>query len=367
MTRDVQSRYWFLTENNPSEEEITRYKDLDCQWIAISKEHEDDEEKTPHIHIAIVFEKKRRCSTIKKLFPRAHIDKMMGTPQSCVTYMTKENPLLYEKGERPEKENASRKGGEKNKKRWEEAYEAAKEGRFEDIPRDLYVSHDRAFHRVYEENLRDTTMEEMTDTDLKDHFLWLWGPTGTGKSYWARKIAKKLDPEGHPLLKKWNKWWNGYKCNWVTIMEEADPERCKLQAGNLKEAADKWETSGEVKNGMIESMRPHYIIVTSNYSIEECFPNENDSGPLKRRFTQIYLDKKGLEVNWPMYPEIKQKAGNGDLPPAGNTIPQEEQEKAGVEPGAKRKRDEDETGLIDPPAILENTPSDFNTEELKED
>lgn len=360
---DTQTRYWFLTENNPTEETIQRYKDLDCQWIAISKEHEDDEQKTPHIHVAFVFVKKRRWSTIKKLFPRADVEPMNGSPQSCVTYMTKENPLLFEKGERPEKDNG-KKGGQASKKKWEDAFQAAKEGRFDDIPRDIYICHDRAFHRVYEENLHDENMEHMNNDDLKDHFLWLYGPTGTGKSYWARQIAKKLDPEGKPLLKKWNKWWNGYKCHWVTIMEEADPERCKTQAGNLKEMADKWDTSAEVKNGFIEDMRPHYIIVTSNYSIEECFPNENDYNPLKRRFTQIYLDKPYLEVQWPKYPEIKKRGG--DFGSAGNIIPQSLDEGAGVEPEAKRQKVDDvinETGLIDPPAILENTPQDFNSEE----
>lgn len=366
MPKDTQSRYWFITENNPTDIEINRFKELDCQWIAISKEHEDNDEQTPHIHVAIVFEKKRRWSTLKKLFPRPRIEKMEGTPQSCVTYMTKENPLLFEKGERPEKIDARQKGGEKNKKRWEDAYELAKQGKFEEIPKDLYLCHDRAFHRVYEENLHDESMEHMNNDELKDHFLWLYGPTGTGKSYWARKIAKKLDPEGKPLLKKWNKWWNGYKCHWVTIMEEADPERCKTQAGNLKEMADKWDTSAEVKNGFIEDMRPHYIIVTSNYSIEECFPSENDYNPLKRRFTQIYLDKPYLEVQWPKYPEVKQRDGNGDSAPAGNTSLQELEGGAGVEPPSKRQKVDDdvnETGLIDPPAILENTPQDFNSEE----
>lgn len=365
MPKDVQSRYWFLTENNPTEEEITRFKELDCQWIAISKEHEDDEEKTPHIHIAIVFEKKRRCSTIKKIFPRAHIDKMLGSPQSCVTYMTKENPLMYEKGERPEKDDRT-KTSTVNKKKWEDAYQAAKEGRFDDIPRDMYVRYDRAFHRIYDENVKDKKTDDYDDNDLKDHNLWLWGPTGTGKSYWARKIAAMLDPEGEPYLKDNNNWWNGYKCHWVTLMEEVTPDLFKYITGNFKKWTDKWTTSAAVKCSHLNSMRPHYFIVTSNFSIDECFPLVQDSGPVHRRFTEICLDKKYLEVQWPKNPEIKQNLGIGDASPAGNTIPQEEQEGPGLEPESKRQKVDDdvnETGLIDPPAILENTPEDFNSEE----
>ena len=98
-----QVRRFFITENNPKEEDINRYKEIECKWIAICKEHEDDDNKTPHIHIAIIFKGSRRLSTLKKMFPRAHIDIMNGSPQDCVTYMTKENPeLLYEKGDRPQ-------------------------------------------------------------------------------------------------------------------------------------------------------------------------------------------------------------------------------------------------------------------------
>jgi len=48
-----------------------------------------------------------------------------------------------------------KKGGIANKKKWEDAYEAAKDGRFDDIPRDMYVRYDRAFHRIHDENLKD--------------------------------------------------------------------------------------------------------------------------------------------------------------------------------------------------------------------
>lgn len=357
---------FFITENNPSEESIERYKELNCKWIAISKEHEDDEEKTPHIHIAIVFNGKRRCPAVKKLFPRADVKIMRGTPQDCVTYMTKENPLLFEKGERPTIEKGSKNASAANKKKWEDAYQAAKEGRFDDIPRDMYVRYDRAFHRIYDENIKDEKTDDYDDNDLKDHNLWLWGPTGTGKSYWARKIAAMLDPDGEPYLKDNNNWWNGYKCHWVTLMEEVTPDLFKYITGNFKKWTDKWVTSAAVKCSHLNSMRPHYFIVTSNFSIDECFPLIQDSGPVHRRFTEIYLDKKYLEVKWPKNPQIKQKMRSDPPVAVGNINHCDGSDTSGLEPETKRQKVDDdvnETGLIDPPAILENTPEDFNSEE----
>ena len=309
-----QAKNWCFTLNNYTPEEENRLKELDCEYMIFGHEHLED--GTPHLQGAMCFKGKRDQKALKKLFPRMHLEVMKGSVQASKDYCTKEDETGYfEKGIIPVS------GGQKNKKRWEEAYQAALEGRFDDIPRDMYLCHDRAFHRVYEENQKDPSMEEMGDDDLKDHFLWLWGPTGTGKSHLARQISKNLGCE-EPYLKGLNKWWNGYKCQWVTIIDEADPKRCEHLAGFFKQWCDKWPTQGEVKCGNFPCMRPHYIIVTSNYSIADCFPNENDWMPLKRRFTEHELRNKGEPFAWPRAPEIKE---SGAAAPPGNTIPGEQE------------------------------------------
>ena len=322
MSREKRCRAknWVFTLNNYTPEEENRLKELECEWMVFGHEHLED--GTPHLQGAFSFKGKRDQTALKKIFPRLHLEVMHGSPQDSKTYCTKEDMNGYfEKGIIPVS------GGQKNKKRWEEAYEAAKEGRFDDIPRDMYLCHDRAFHRVYEENRRDPSMENMNDNDLKDHFLWLWGPTGTGKSHTARRISKELGCE-EPYLKQLNKWWNGYQCQWVTIIEEADPKRCEHLAGYFKQWCDKWATSGEVKCGNFPNMRPHYIIVTSNYSIAECFPEENDYLPIKRRFTEQRIEDRTFQVQWPRNPEKKEggeKEGPGASALPGNTIPGEQE------------------------------------------
>ena len=297
-SENKKGRRFFITENNPKEEDIKRYKEIECKWIAICKEHEDDENKTPHIHIAIVFNGGRKIATIKKMFPRGHIDIMNGSPQDCVTYMTKENPeLLFEKGDRPKSKQQT---SEDTKKKWQNAYDAAKEGRFDDIPRDMWIRYQNSFKQVYYDNQKDKSMEEFGDKELKDHFLWLWGPTGTGKSHTAHRIAKEIDPNNEPYLKDLNKWWNGYQHQRVTIIEEADQKRCEFLASYFKKWCDKWSFTAECKGTVIPSCRPEYIIVTSNYPIDECFPNTMDSDPVHRRMTEIALTRRDLEVQWPL-------------------------------------------------------------------
>lgn len=359
----IQAKNWVFTLNNYTDDDENRLKELECEWMIYGHEVAP-ETGTRHLQGAIAFKGKRDAKALGKLF-KWHLEVMHGSCQDSKTYCTKEDPQHYfEKGIIPISK------GERTKKRWEEAYEAAIEGRFDDIPRDLYLCHDRAFHRVYEEHQKDPLMDDLGDKELKDHFLWLWGPTGTGKSHTAREISKKLGCED-PFYKQINKWWNGYSRQKVTIIEEADPKRCEHLAGYFKQWCDKWPFSGEVKCGNFPSMRPQYIIVTSNYSITDCFPEEQDYIPLKRRFTEHELTRRGEPFSWPNISSrpIDESEGRAASPP-GNSIPGglELQPDSGSnqEPLAKRRRIEDETGLIDPPAILENTPEDFNSDEINE-
>ena len=291
----IQAKNWLFTENNPTGDSIQRYMDLECQWLCLCKEHQDDENQTPHIHCAVCFKGRRDINALKKLFPRAHIDKMRGTPQDCKTYLTKEDTNPFEKGEMPVSTRITK---EQQKKKWDDAYIAAKEGRFDDIPRDFWIRYQNSFKQIYYDNRKDNSFEDFNDKALKDHFLWLWGPTGTGKSHTAHRIARELGCD-EPFLKDLNKWWNGYEHQRVTIIEEADPKRCEYLASYLKKWCDKWAFTAECKGSVINQCRPEYIIITSNYSIDACFPEPSDSDPLHRRMTEICLTRRDLEVQWP--------------------------------------------------------------------
>lgn len=76
-------------------------------------------------------------------------------------------------------------------------------------------------------------MDDVNDTEIKKHFLWICGPSGTGKSHTARRIAKEIGCE-QPYLKDLNKWWNGYAHQKVTIIEEASPKACEYLASFSK-------------------------------------------------------------------------------------------------------------------------------------
>ena len=85
-------------------------------------------------------------------------------------------------------------------------------------------------------------------------------------------------------------WWDGYANEEVVVIEEWCPKN-EMTASGLKIWADRYPFSCEVKGGTIRRIRPKKIIVTSNYSMEQCFERVEDLEPLKRRFKEVYFPR----------------------------------------------------------------------------
>lgn len=291
--KNFRARNWVFTLNNYTEEEETMLKQLECGWIVFGHEHLN--EGTPHLQGAVHFKHDRWFKSLKQLFPRAHWEKMQGTCQQSRDYCTKEDKdNFFEKGEMPQDKSKNI----MNSSDWDAFVQAAREGKFEEIPAKYWVRYQNSFKQIYSDAKKDPDQSNFNDYDLKHHFLWLYGPTGTGKSHSARRIARELGcPD--PYLKDLNKWWNGYDRQKVTIIEEANPKKCEYLADYFKKWLDKWSFTAECKGTVMQACRPEYIIVTSNYTIRDCFPEERDYEPLERRCTEICLNTRAKEVQWP--------------------------------------------------------------------
>lgn len=217
-------------------------------------------------------------------------------------------------------------------------FSAAKKGKFEKIPAKEYIRYHKAFREIFIENQKATDLP--ANLDMKEHFLWLWGSTGNGKSYAARheikdRIQRMYDEPVEIYLKTLNKWWDHYQGEKIVLIEEANPEACEHLANFFKTWLDEYAFVAEAKGAIAPKIRPEYIIITSNYTIDECFPKSQDAAPLKRRLRELCMDNMltgiRMSILWPSdnHIEAERKKSNknqewlldcGSPGSVGNTI-----------------------------------------------
>jgi hypothetical protein len=175
--------------------------------------------------------------------------------------------------------------------RWEIARVLARKGLFSEIPADIYIRCRKTLKAIYFEE----RLSQQPKVLVKFEHLWLVGPTGTGKSHKAREVF----PDFYDKLT--NKWWCDYNFEETVLIDDIEPDHAKYFGGFLKRWADKWAFRAEVKGATI-SIRPRRIIVTSNFTIEDIFPEKRTSDPLLDRFSVVHFK---VPLGGPVYKRIK--------------------------------------------------------------
>lgn len=264
-----QSRRWCFTLNNPTLEESSELA-LVCDSDVVTYacyEDEVGEEGTTHIQGYVVFAKAVRLGGVKKVVPRAHWEVARGTSEEASKYCQKEGRFV-EFGECPKDTRIT---SDQMKQKWVVAYASAVEGKFDDIPRDLFIRFRSAFLSIYDDACTATECIPVLDN------VWIVGGSGIGKSKYC------WDTFPGAYRKALNKWWCHYLDQTVVIIEDVDPSHEKWMGSFLKLWSDHYPFMAERKGGS-RQIRPQKIVVTSNYTIAQVFKEDGIKIPLLRRF-----------------------------------------------------------------------------------
>lgn len=215
-----------------------------------------------------------RMAALKKLMPRAHLEKAMGTRHQCITYCLKEetalqmrwwyngeNGLCYFENEWPnsltkvlESLEAQTNGTKSSMKlRLSAIQETLSEGGSEALEEiadqefDLWVKYYRAFERYL--------LIKSVPRSWKSLVTVIQGPTGTGKSRWA------MENDPNAYWKQRSQWWCGYTKQETVVLDEFYGW---LPFDLLLRLCDRYPMLVETKGGQVQFQAKHIIITTNS-------------------------------------------------------------------------------------------------------
>lgn len=268
------TRNFRFTHNNYEDTELQ--DNLKCRYMVYGKEIAPTT-GTPHLQGFCIFESALTLSAARKKLPGCDV-RVADYPQEAADYCKKDGDVT-ERGKAP---ISKREQGEMEIDRYERAYEMAKEGNLEDIPKDILIRHHGALNKIKESNQQ----KPLPLTELSN--VWYHGPPGSGKT----RKAHADHPDAY--LKGLTKWWNGYTDQEVVIIDDMDPCH-RVLTQEMKEWCHHYPFPAEFKGGE-KCIRPKSIIVTSNYSIDEIWEDAITRAAMHRRFTEVFIGER------PLYP-----------------------------------------------------------------
>jgi len=220
-----------------------------------------------HWQILVAFPKKVTCSKVKEIFGRStHVE--ITRSEAANDYVWKEDSRIghqFELGRLSLKRNSE--------KDWDLIRANAEQGKFSEIPSDVFIRCYSSLKRIHVDSLKPTPTE-------KEVYVF-WGRTGTGKSRRAWEEATFSAFPKDPCTK----WWCGYSGHENVVIDEF---RGQIGISHLLRWLDRYPTIVESKgsNCVLAATR---FWITSNLSPDDWYPDldQETKLALRRRFTLV--------------------------------------------------------------------------------
>lgn len=279
MTQEGEHRAWHWRLSNYTDEHINKIQKIRCSYLIYGKEISPTT-GTPHLQGYIYFTSATTFKRLQKKFPRGtELLIAKGSAQQNLTYISKEDKNPFIKGDMPRQGERTDLNEVKN--------EIISGKKVDDLALEkpaMYHQYARTLHKIEDLRMRKTFRQHMTEG------LWLWGPTGSGKSELA---FKDFTPETHYVWKyENNNWQDGYTQQDIVIVDEF---RGQIKFSDILMMVDKHPNFYVSRRGREPlPFTSKKVIFTSSMPPDEVFKNlsNNDKfDQFMRRIKVEYLGK----------------------------------------------------------------------------
>jgi hypothetical protein len=253
-----QLRRVVFTLNNYTELEFQNLKSLpNIKAIIIGKEV--GATGTKHLQGAVCFDKPVRFSTLKRLSPRAHWERMAGTPAQAFEYCRKDSDY-WEFGDLPSQGKRSD---------LLDAVEKIQSG--QPISSVVETVEGASVYVKYHKGLKSLAQLVNNSQPLRPkRIVWLHGPTGVGKTRTAVEFCQSLGVpywiSGRDL-----QWFDGYIGQPVAIIDDFRWKHIGFSF--FLRILDRYEVQVPIKGDFVR-WNPAVIFITTPKTIDGTFDHE---------------------------------------------------------------------------------------------
>lgn len=281
--KDLQSRGWCLTINNPVKQDMDKLQMLSVKdtVLYLSAQLEVGKLDTQHIQAYIEWKNPLRFSSVKSMFSRAHIEKRRGTSfeafQYCLKLVGRSKDYWSVQSESVPKMAYS------NKLDWYQLccqiptlYE------FKKCYEYLYIKNQKYVHAYY---LDCSRVPKKRDIEV----VILFGDTGIGKTSYV------YDNEDDVYIKDTSMWWDGYVGQSVILIDEYSGQ---WPIEYLLKVLQGFRMYLQVKGGYVPALY-NKVYIASNFALDNWYSllSLTQFSALKRRVSKV-LTRENYLLDW---------------------------------------------------------------------
>ena len=218
-----------------------------------------------HHHSLVLFNKTMSAHAVFRMDPNAHWEVVRGRLDTIYKYISKDGEKVFEYGNPPiliqQVINNPVTQKITQQQRFQQLVVRAQQGDVT-IMQDMLYARFRAF---FDQLLAQAHHDVIYDGEMHTKNLWIHGPAGTGKSKMVWQYGLQFNKAIY--VKILNKWWDGYNNEPIVLMDDVTPDSMKFLAQHMKNWADRYPITVEVKGGSrrINTADFHLIVTRKTF------------------------------------------------------------------------------------------------------